>query len=200
LQQYGVDFRDPFNRTPLMNAARVGNTALVIHLIETGADPERADNAGLNAFQIALAQACADPRYAAKHFAEVYTLLVPDSLTVSVEERLVKLDNRLMEFLIVNLMLVLPPSRALTTYWNRNPHVFTAVDLEEVIARLPDAVVPERRKRRPYISSILSKNEINREDRYNRRLFQRTRHGHYLLHPSLRVRVEGEWRGYEPPA
>jgi hypothetical protein len=54
--------------------------------------------------------------------------------------------------------------------------------------------VPERRKKRTYISSILSKNEVSREDRYNRKLFLRLRHGQYLINPRLALRVEGEWR------
>jgi len=45
-----------------------------------------------------------------------------------------------------------------------------------------------------YISSILSKNEVERDDRYNRKLFLRMRRGHYIINPKLSVRVEGEWR------
>ncbi|BCU05844.1 hypothetical protein [Allochromatium tepidum] len=43
-------------------------------------------------------------------------------------------------------------------------------------------------------TSILSKNEVSREDRYNRKLFLRLRHGQYLINPRLALRVEGEWR------
>jgi hypothetical protein len=63
-----------------------------------------------------------------------------------------------------------------------------------VLQHFPDTVVPERRKKRAYISSILSKNEVGRDDKYNRRLFRRIKHGHYLINPELAVWVEGEWR------
>jgi hypothetical protein len=53
--------------------------------------------------------------------------------------------------------------------------------------------MPERRKRRAYISSILAKNEINRQDIYNRKLFLRIRQGHYILNPEMLIKVNEEW-------
>ncbi len=64
----------------------------------------------------------------------------------------------------------------------------------EVLVHFPEHLLPARRKKRPYISSILSKNEVSREDKYNRKLFLRIRHGHYIINPRLSLRVEGEWR------
>jgi len=55
-------------------------------------------------------------------------------------------------------------------------------------------LVPERRKKRSYISSILAKNEVTREGPYNRKLFLRIGHGQYLPNPRLALRVAGEWR------
>jgi len=52
------------------------------------------------------------------------------------------------------------------------------------------ALVPARRKHRPYISSILAKNEVHRDDKYNRKLFRRLKHGHYIIQPQLAVWVE----------
>jgi hypothetical protein len=54
--------------------------------------------------------------------------------------------------------------------------------------------VPARRKKRQYISSILAKNEIDRDDPYNRKLFLRWRRGEYIINPRLSLRIEGEWR------
>jgi hypothetical protein len=55
-------------------------------------------------------------------------------------------------------------------------------------------LVPSRRKHRAYISSILAKNEVHRDDKYNRKLFRRLKHGHYIINPQLAVWVEGAWR------
>jgi hypothetical protein len=51
-----------------------------------------------------------------------------------------------------------------------------------------------RRKQRAYISSILAKNEVDRDDKYNRKLFRRLKHGHYIINPQLAVWVEGAWQ------
>ena len=64
----------------------------------------------------------------------------------------------------------------------------------EVLDHFPESVVPARRKKRTYISSILSKNEVYRQGPYNRKLFLRKSRGQYLINPDLALRVEGDWR------
>jgi len=34
----------------------------------------------------------------------------------------------------------------------------------------------------------------SRDDPYNRKLFRRLKHGHYIINPQLAVWVEGAWR------
>ena len=70
---------------------------------------------------------------------------------------------------------------------------FTSGDFAEILKHFPEHILPERRKKRQYISSILSKNEVDRDDKYNRRLFFRMRRGNYIINPKLSLRVEGEW-------
>jgi hypothetical protein len=36
--------------------------------------------------------------------------------------------------------------------------------------------------------------EVDRDDKYNRKLFRRLKHGHYIINPRLAVWVEGDWR------
>lgn len=195
VDQYGVDFRNPFNQTPLMIAARMGNEALVEELVKRGANTGLVNNVGFNAFQIVLEQACSNPKYAAKKLAGVYEQLEPESMVIQVDGRLVKLDNHLMEFLMLNLMIGMFYTRLAENVarpWREG--AFSSGDFVEVLAHFPDRIVPQRRKQRAYISSILSKNEADRADKYNRKLFRRIKHGHYIINPQLAVRVEGEWR------
>jgi hypothetical protein len=194
VNQYGVDFRNPFNQTPLMIAARLGNDEQVDRLVDMGADTGLINNAGFNAFQIVLEQACIWPHYAAKKLAGVYEKLEPDEMVIQVDGRLVKLDNRLMEFLMLNLMIAMFYTRLGENVVRSNGGAFSSGDFVDVLQHFPDAVVPERRKKRAYISSILSKNEVDRDDKYNRKLFHRIKHGHYIINPKLAVWVEGEWR------
>lgn len=78
--QYGPDFRNVFNQTPLMVAAWTGNAEVVKALVEVGADPEKVDGNGLTAFQIALAQAERGETYAKKKLAAIYDLLEPTKI------------------------------------------------------------------------------------------------------------------------
>ncbi|MCP4283419.1 MAG: AAA family ATPase [Gammaproteobacteria bacterium] len=191
--QYGIDFRNLFNQTPLMVAARVGNERLMQELIEQGADTGLVNNAGFNALQIALEQALSNRKYSSGKLAAVYRMLEPDSLDIQVDERLIKLDNRSMEFLMLNLMMAMFYTR-LGEKIVRWGGAFQSADFEEALEHFPERLLPARRKKRAYLSSILSKNEVSRDDKYNRKLFLRVKHGHYVINPRLRMRVEGEWR------
>lgn len=191
--QYGIDFRNLFNQTPLMVAARVGNERLMQELIEQGADTGLVNNAGFNALQIALEQALGNRKYSSGKLVAVYRMLEPDSLDIQVDERLIKLDNRSMEFLMLNLMMAMFYTR-LGEKIVRMGGAFQSADFEEALEHFSEHLLPARRKKRAYISSILSKNEVSRDDKYNRKLFLRVKHGHYVINPRLRMRVEGEWR------
>jgi len=191
--QYGIDFRNLFNQTPLMIASRLGNVALIGELRERGANTELINNAGFNAFLIALEQALDDPKYSGNKLAAIYRLLEPDCFDIQVDERLIKLDKRSMEFLMLNLMMAMFYTRLgekITRTWG----AFQSSDFAEALAHFPEHILPARRKKRPYISSILSKNEVSRDDKYNRKLFLRVKHGHYIINPKLSLRVEGEWQ------
>ncbi len=194
VDQYGVDFRNPFNQTPLMIAARLGNDDQVAKLVAMGADTGLINNVGFNAFHIALEQACIDAHYAARKLAGVYEKLAPLAMVLQVDGRLVKLDNRLMEFLLLNLMIAMFYTRLGDNVVRFGGGAFSSGDFVEVLRHFPDALVPARRKQRAYISSILSKNEVDRDDKYNRKLFRRLKRGHYIINPKLAVWVEGAWR------
>jgi hypothetical protein len=193
VDKFGVDFRNVFNQTPLMIAARFGNAHHVERLVEMGADTELVNNAGLSAFQIALEQACSNRDYAATKLGAIYERLEPADMVVQADERLHKLDKRSMEFLLLNLMIAM----FYTHLGDRIVRVggaFTAADFVDALGHFPSRLVPERRKARAYVSGILARNEVDRDDRYNRKLFFRVKHGNYVINPRLSVRVAGEWR------
>ncbi len=192
VDRYGADFRNQFNQTPLMIAARLGNAELTQHLTDLGADTELLNNSGLNGFQIALEQACHDNKFATKKLGRIYNALEPASMSIQAEDKLLKLDNRLMEFLMLNLMISMF-YETLSTNYITTRGAFSTKDFVDALQAFPDSVIPARRKKRAYISSILSKNEIHRDGPYNRKLFFRIKHGQYIINPHLSVRVAGEW-------
>ncbi|MGZ8155403.1 MAG: ankyrin repeat domain-containing protein [Burkholderiales bacterium] len=192
VDQYGVDFRNPFNHTPLMVAATRGNVPLVEALLARGANVEIADNHGRLAYHLALLRALLDADYARGPFEAMARLLAPQAVDLKVDERLVKLDAHLPEFFLVNAMLPLMQHRLnYPQRWHRPG--LTVNDFLLPAAALPEAVLPERRRRRSYLSGVLSRNEISREYAYNRKLFARTGHGHYVLNPGLALRIGEDW-------
>jgi hypothetical protein len=192
VDQYGPDFRNPFNHTPLMLAAACGNVKLTEALLARGADAELADNAGRLAFHHVLLHALLDAGYARGAFGALYEMLVPPAVDLVVDERLVKLDRHLSEFFVFQAMFALMRYRL--DYPSKWWRLGVAVgDLAGPAEAFPATVLPERRRRRQYLSSVLSRNEISRDYAYNRKLFARTSHGFYVLNPAVSVRVGEAW-------
>lgn len=107
IAQYGLEFRNPFNHTPLMAAAWIGNVDIINTLCELGADKTAVDTHGLTAFQIALSQATRNDVYAKKKLPYIYDALVPDSINFKLDNKLLKLDSHQMEFFVMNLMIAM---------------------------------------------------------------------------------------------
>jgi len=188
---YGVDHRTVFNKTPLMSAALTGNAALIRELLSAGADTELIDNYGLTAWQGALQRATQDRKFASELFAGVHEILAPSSVSLKVDDRLIKLDGRQGEFLIFHLFLTILRNRINMKYARFVP--ITAPVLAEIAESLPDSVVPDYRKKRAYMSAQLSKNEPGSANPYCKKLFKRKRTGNYILNPKLAIRQKEEW-------
>jgi hypothetical protein len=192
LLKYGPDFRNEYNQTPLMLATMAGAPRLISLLSELGADKQALDNQGRNAFQLALLQSYLQPQYAAHTLFKVYPLLKTASIKVKIFDRLVKVDEHLMEYFMLNYMLALLSEvisyKSLSSYPG-----FETADLLRALENYPAPLMPEYRKKRSYLSSILSKNEIHRTDPYNKHLFIRIMRGYYLPNPCLEIQVAHQW-------
>jgi len=60
-------------------------------------------------------------------------------------------------------------------------------DFIDFFEKMPTTILAKYRKKRSYISSILSNNEIDRVFIYNKKLFRREKRGHYILNPELKI-------------
>ncbi|MHB8835982.1 MAG: DEAD/DEAH box helicase [Candidatus Methylomirabilia bacterium] len=187
-ERYGIDHRCATNQTPLMLAATAGNRRLVRVLLEAGADTLAVDNYGRTAWLLALRRALDDPRYAAETLPELHELLVPAGISVEVEGRLVKIDNHTGEFLLVALFHL-----GVEALCREPAPGMNALRLAAMVERLPEAVVPAYRKKRSYLSPLLAKNEVGGSQPYNRRLFVRVLHGHYIFNPQAKIKRGEAW-------
>ena len=192
VDQYGVDYRDPFNATPLMLAARFRHTEALQMLSESGADTGLVNSAGLTALQILLQEIFLDESRDRRLPENTWQLLSPADVSVMVRERLIKIDNHKTEFLFFQLFVALFCTR-LRANIAEGTFGLRAANVESALKKLPDSFVPAYRKRRPYISSVLARNEVDRVQSGNRRLFKRVERGVYVLNPGLSVRIGKQW-------
>ena len=192
---YGLNFRNPFNQTPLIAASKLCNPLLIKQLVEQGSDISIRDNNGHNCLQNLLSSiligTAGEIINDESDIFDSYTLLSSESTSIKIDDRLVKLDPRTMEFFLYNAMIGLfgNPFSILINI----ERIFESNTLVRVLSKFPDNILKTNRKKRIYISSILSKNEKNKIGQYNRRLFLRITRGRYVLNPDIEVKENGEW-------
>ncbi len=189
IAKYGVDFKSEFNQTPLLMAAENAAPNILKELLALGADVNTVDNYYRNALQLCLQQAFLSVGYSKTKIGITYPILMTDSVKIKVNNRLIKIGNHSMEYFLLNFMLATLRHKIMNT-------VIPAYDVDailNVVQHFPANVLSDRRKVRQYMSSILSKNEINRKDPYNRMLFIRVQRGLYLINPKMEIAVGETW-------
>ncbi|MBK7673302.1 MAG: ankyrin repeat domain-containing protein [Candidatus Accumulibacter sp.] len=186
-EQYGIEHRLPMNLTPLMAAAAAGNVPLVEALLERGADRDAVDHYGYNALHWALREGFREAKFARGPLAALYEQLAPASIDVNTGERLVRLDRHLSEYFLFQTLWVLFKSR-FTHRQRRTNGAFESQAILDAWQFLPANIVRPERNRRQHLSSVLARNEIDRDYAYNRALFKRASQGWYQLNPNLAVR------------
>ena len=201
IEKYGIDYRDEYNLTPLMIASMLGKENVVEELLHRGANRDLQNSAGLNALQLMLHSLLIKPkpkdiRKNWKKAARLYELLCPPFIDIQIDGALIRIGNHLMEFQVFNLLMII-----FYTHWfeNFNNNYFQGntgfqrEQLSNIFNDFPLQIIPEYRKKKNYLSSILSNNEFHKEYRYNRRFLFRVRRGHYVLNPRMDIRIGGEW-------
>ena len=192
IRKYGVNYRDQFNLTPLLAAAENGSVKILNFLLEQNADTDVVDNNGRNPFRVAINKLYFSPQSITK-LGDIFSRILTNFIRVKVTDKLVKIPNRKMEYFLLNIFMALQDAMIND---NRGPWEewgVKAADLEKAIAAYPEMIMPDYRKKRNYISSLLAKNEINSNNPYNNGLFFRVERGIYCLNPDLSVWVEDKW-------
>jgi Ankyrin repeats (many copies)/AAA domain len=198
LNKFGIDFRNEMNLSPFMLAISYGANNIVEYLLNNGAKTNLTDNFGRNPLQMCLLRAYLDQSFKAKVINKFYQKLKIDSIKLKIDNKLIKIDSHQAEYLMLNFMLSVLRTKLIAgtqvgrNFNNETPY-FETLDFAQFYKGLSPIVIPEYRQNRSYISSILSKNEVNREDRYNKKLFVRLQQGMYLPNPLLEIMIDEEW-------
>ncbi|RZL89285.1 MAG: hypothetical protein EOP82_20295 [Variovorax sp.] len=194
-----VDHSTPVGATPLMLAARAGNTALIDALLARGANPELEDEFGQTAWQQAVNRAMEEPAFAKNAMGSIFEQLAPTAIDVQIDGRLVRIERHQGEYWVLTLMLA-----GLKTQWSscaartlsewKLGEGYFAEQLHQVLEGLPVHLWPERRRKRSYLNQVLARAEIDSGYRPARKLWARTRNGHYLPNPAMQLRRDDGWQ------
>ena len=98
-----------------------------------------------------------------------------------------RIDQRQSEYFLFQTFWVLFKS-LFTHGQRRNLAALDAQTILDAWENLPAAIVGHDRRKRPYLSGVLARNEVNRDCAYNRRLFKRRALGFYQFNSALSVR------------
>ncbi len=197
---YGPDHATPVGATPLMLAATAGNAPMVEALLAKGADPARRDEFGHTAWDHAVGRAMREAAFAGSGLPGLFELLAPPALDVQTEGRLVRLERHQGEYWPLTLMLA-----GLKTQWSQcvtrrlDPYRylsgFFADQLHDVLQELPAWLWAGSRRKRTYVNQVLARAEVHSSYQPARRLWVRTKNGHYFPNPQMQLR-DGE--GWQP--
>ena len=195
---HGVDHLTPVGGTPLMLAARAGNAALVDALMEKGADPVAEDEFGHTAWQQAVSRAIDEPDFAKSALATLFERIAPAGIDVQVDGRLVRIEHHQGEYWVLTLMLA-----GFKTQWSRctaKSHPawkygqgYFAEQLHLALEGLPVHLWKATRRKRSYVNQVLARAEVDSSYKPARKLWARTRNGHYLPNPAMLLRKSEGW-------
>jgi hypothetical protein len=176
INKYGINYRDVHNFTPLHAAVYSGAVSITKMLLDIGADPLLPNTFSKTPIQIAFEQAFTSPDYARNRLGKIFPLLLSDSMKVQVDGYLIKIDSHKIEYLLINFFIAVQ-SVILQKKMHYQPMGILVDDINGNIQHFSEAVIPQYRKKREYLLSILAKHEIDSNNPYNKKIFKRMGRG-----------------------
>ena len=193
ISKYGLEFRDKFNLTPLLAASFFGDDKKISFLLDLGVEPNVEDNNGRNPYRLLLNKIINNISINSD-YSSVVPKLITDHVSLKIENKLVKVLNNKGEYFLLNFLMNEQDSLIDLGYGKRNEYCgFSAPNLVDSFDVYTEAILWSYRKKRTYISSILSKNEIDGTNPYNLKIFKRVDRGEYVLNPDMAILSKDKW-------
>lgn len=171
--------------TGLMIAVYYGSTETFKYFIEQKVNLALTNEEKLTALQLAIRGFDREDLDIRK-LKLMYPKLKMPFIRCKTTERIIKVSDKSMEYFLVNYLKAVrddiiepndPPSK----------QGLIMDEFLEYIELMPDEILPTYRRKRQYINSILANNEIDRDFKYNKKLFKRVSRGCYNLNPNMEI-------------
>lgn len=199
IKKYGADFRaDDNGATGLMLALYHGQDELISELLKLRVSvllKDKSDQIGANYLLSGILQNIIQrkPQTATlPTLVRFWRLINPNSLTYETFNRQFQANSHSMVYFLIMLMRCLDeihPKKAIYqkgTPDEKTTAFFNMDDMVSYAALMPDEILPPYRKKRQYINSVLSSNEINRAGFPNCKMtFTRIQRGTYVLNHKI---------------
>ncbi len=193
LEKYGINYPSEVNHTPLMLACYFGAEKICKYLVDNGADTAAVDMFGKNALQLTLVNALMNLSKKNELIKNAFKYYKNEPIRLQFADKLIKIDAHQGEYWMVQFVLATSQMRISSMAISKDNGALFADVFTSFFEGIADSIVPDFRKKRTYISSLLAKNEINRDDKYNKKLFLRLKNGIYILNPALKIQVKDNW-------
>jgi len=199
VKKYGIDFRVEEDAvTGLMLALQHGQNELVAEYMRQRASISQKDNTGKMAIDHLLANFVSNAlqkklqSFASTSVLQLWKTIGSNSLSFETYNREFQANSHSMVYFLIILMRSvneMHPRKALfkkDTPEEKKIACFTMDDMVRYAVLIPDEILPAYRKNRQYINSVLSSNEINRDEFPNcKMVFTRVERGIYAVNPLI---------------
>lgn len=200
VEKYGADFIAPdSDLTGLMMGLYYGQDAVVDLLLKLEAGINKQTPKGLLPLDLLLQAYYKTVIYHQPVLANKKTLskywhfIKPASIVIRESNRRLSIGSHAMAFFLVVCMRCIHqelPEKIHIKYNDKTrpdfiTGVFTMDEIMKFAECMPDEILPEYRRQRSYVNSVLASHEVDKDYPYNKRLFKRVSRGSYVLNASL---------------
>lgn len=190
IEKFGINFRSKEGMTGLMIAVMRNNKALIDFFMKKEADIKAVDKRNRSVLQMVLLgfeKEYFNSKVLIEHYLS-FSEKMP-YIKNKTQGRLFKISSRTMEYFLVHYIMAVRDE----LFSPNDPDNMQGLQMDEFmeyIELMPEAVLPEYRRKRQYVNSILSKNEVERIDKYNKFLFKRKSRGIYNIQADAELEYE----------
>lgn len=141
----------------------------------------------------------ANEKYCQYKLAAIYDYLKPDSLSLKIDNKLIKITSEKPEYFFLLVIISMTKNFIQSSDLNNtgvqnvSNFTFRAASIYKQLQYFPEEILPSYRKRRDYISGLMSRNEIDSKYPKNKQLFIRIDRDLYGINEQIMLKVKDKW-------